>query len=255
MPARRGGESSSGPGSTTATSPSPDDVRAGAAVRELRRVLGDHPPQHRRRPARRARRRRRRAAGTRGPVTARPPATRTRADRVAVAEHRLDDGVGARRRRRARAARRPSPGVRARPPRRRSSAPTARPSGSAATCTPSAPSLAISPGTSRISRVTSRCGPPTISGMARHRPVHGVAARRPARRTARASPTQRHDRRRRAAAVDADVATTAPARRASVVDDQPLHAGGPGRGTPAVGHPLMHRRRQHPGVLAAAVLA
>ena len=41
---------------------------------------------------------------------------------------------------------------------------TARPSLRAATKTPSAPSLAIKPGTPFINKVTSRFGPPTISG-------------------------------------------------------------------------------------------
>ena len=72
----------------------PDDVRPRAPVRELGRVLGDHSPDHRRHRDRRARRRRRRAFRTRG----RSRLTDERADgahRLAVAEDRLRQGVGA----------------------------------------------------------------------------------------------------------------------------------------------------------------
>ena len=132
--------------------------------------------------------------------------------------------------------------------RRRSSAPTARPSGSAATYTDSAPSFTSNPGTARISPVTSDCSPPTISGCARIAsatlcigcPRRGEHRRAIGRARARSGIAQR----RRATAVDRRVRHTLCRRTSSsVVRGQLLH-GCRDRGTTRI-PPGVDARRDH----------
>ena len=205
-----------GPGSTTATSPVADDVRAGAAVGELRRVLGDRRAGSAAPPGRRARRRRRRAGGTPARCSRRsPPSERTAP--TGAPWPRIGSTTAS--------------AATSTPSERRAAIVTgvAGPAsavgdlhghgaavGQRRDRTPSAPSLAISPGTSRISRVTSRRGPPTISGMAasspgapacpstatagRRGPARRATSPAPARRTRRPRCRSRRRHRRRGAA-------------------------------------------------------
>ncbi len=146
------------------------DVRAGAPVGELRRVLGDDPAQHRRDPVdppvddvvERLKS---------GPFTDTDQRAHV-ADRHAVAEHRLGTASAPTSTPSDRSAATVT-GVRARPPPSATLTATARPSGRAATCTPSAPSLTIRPGTD-ASGSTRRARPADHLGVRRHRPVHGV---------------------------------------------------------------------------------
>ena len=227
-----------------------DDVRPGAAVGELRRVLGDHPPQHRgdtidaavddvveRSEVRRLAHRR-------------PDQRADMADGFAVAEDRLRDGVGGEI-----DAERAQGGDHHRCPR-----PTAavgdlqrhRPAvGQRRDMDALGAVLGHQPGHQAHQPGHVACRPADHLRVARHRPVHrvpidGEGAHAPGQSG------QRHDRRRRAAAVDTHV-THRPRDHGEVVEDHALQrmVGG---GVPGDRPPVADGRGQHPRMLAAAVL-